>query len=362
MNTRSNGAGIWDRAWEIDPTLTVSSRQAQALDRRSLSSVSFSRDVLFASMARGRPVVFDDVPVGVRRERTLGTREAVVQALRESFGRSEKVRVRCGQSRTLKYLTVDQLLTRWADDRSTVNVTDFHIRDTSVMTKIDCSTLSGFSLLAGAPPPIGTEEILTMVVSSAGALSDSHTDDPDGSNHCFAGEKLWLVWDTFTGLAHGLEDVERVNVYGDQAAFSISRFLAVPGSRWFVVRPGQTLFLPGHLTHKVITLERYLGVGSFFVMLPSYLRTLMRWTKHTPLWALTAPPERRLYLVDLITKRVIRKIAALSNGSRAQKDRWGLSYLQAEAKQLLRQRPDQVAKLFRDNPRSLALLDAIRAL
>ena len=170
-------------------------------------------------------------------------------------------------------------------------MTDFHIRGTAIMKRIDCSHLSSFNLLAGAPDPIGTEEILTMVVSSAGALSDSHTDDPDGSNHCFAGEKLWLVWDTFQGLARGLEDVERCDVYGDQAAFSIAGFLAVPGSRWFVVRPGQTLFLPGHLTHKVITLERYLGVGSFFVMLPSYLRTLMRWTRHTPLWALTAPPN-----------------------------------------------------------------------
>lgn len=230
------------------------------------------------------------------------------------------------------------------------------------MKRIDCSLLSSFNLLAGAPDPIGTEEILTMVVSSAGALSDSHTDDPDGSNHCFAGEKLWLVWDSFQGLARGLEDVERCDVYGDQAAFSISRFLAVPGSRWFVVTPGQTLFLPGHLTHKVITLERYLGVGSFFVMLPSYLRTLMRWTKHTPLWALTAPPRQRLDLVDLITGRVIRKIGELSDGSRAEKDRWGLPYMQAEAKALLRLTRRQVARLFQGNPRSMALLHAIQAL
>ena len=144
------------------------------------------------------------------------------------------------------------------------------------MKRIDCSHLSSFNLLAGAPDPIGTEEILTMVVSSAGTLSDSHTDDPDGSNHCFAGEKLWLVWHTFQGLAQGLEDVERCDVFGDRAAFSLAGFLAVPGSRWFVVRPGLTLFLPGHLRHKVITLERYLGVGSFFVMLPSYLCTLLR--------------------------------------------------------------------------------------
>jgi hypothetical protein len=362
MNRISRDAGVWERAGQIDQTVRVSHRQARALERRRLSSVPFSRDRLFTSMARGRPIVFDHVPVDVRRERTLGTRDAVVRALRESFPPSEKVRVRCGPSRTTRYLTVDELLTRWADDRSKVNVTDFHIRDTAVMSKIDCSTLSSFNLLAGAPPPVGTEEILTMVVSSAGALSDSHTDDPDGSNHCFAGEKLWMVWDTFQGLAHGLEDVERVNVFADHAAFSIARFLSVPGSRWFIVGPGQTLFLPGHLTHKVITLERYLGVGSFFVMLPSYLRTLLRWTRHTPLWALTAPPERRLDLVDLITARVIRKIGALAKASRAQQERWGLRYIKAEARALMRRPRREVSRLFGDNPRSVALLEAIQAL
>jgi hypothetical protein len=362
MTNGPDDVAIWNRAEEIDPTVRVSARQRQALQRRRLSPVSFSRDVLFASMAQGRPVVFTDVPVRVRQERSLGTREAVVRALKDGFGQSEKVRVRCGPSRTPKNLTVDQLLKRWADDRAKVNVTDFHIRDTGVMSRIDCSVLSSFNLLAGAPDPIGNEEILTMVVSSAGAFSDSHTDDPDGSNHCFAGEKLWLVWDTFRGIARGLEDVERCNVYGDRAAFSISQFLAVPRSRWFVVRPGQTLFLPGHLTHKVITLERYLGVGSFFVMLPSYLRTLRRWTRHTPLWALTLPPERRLDLVNLITERVIRKIGQLSTRSHAEKDSWGLPYLQAEAKSLVCRRPRDVAKLFQGNPRSLALLRAIQTL
>ena len=140
---------------------------------------------------------------------------------------AEKVRVRCGPSRTPQSLTVHQLLGRWASDRAKVSVTDFHIRGTGIMKRIDCSHLSSFNLLAGAPDPIGTEEILTMVVSSAGTLSDSHTDDPDGSNHCFAGEKLWLVWDTFQGLAQGLEDVERCDVFGNRAAFSLRR---IPGS------------------------------------------------------------------------------------------------------------------------------------
>ncbi len=360
MSDAAVDASVWDRAQQVDATLRVSTKGARALERRQVTPISFSRGAMFASMAAGRPVLFDDLPVGVSRERELGTREAVFRALEDSFGRREKVRVRCGPSRTPKQLTVNQLLHRWAGHRAKVSVTDLHIRGTKIMKKIDCSPLSGFNLLAGAPDPVGTEEILTMVISSAGTLSDSHTDDPDGSNHCFVGEKLWLVWDTFEGLARGLEDVERCEVF-DQAAFSISRFLAVPGSRWFVVKPGRTLFLPGHLTHKVITLEHYMGVGSFFVMLPSYLRTLSRWTQHTPLWALNAAPEQRLDLVDRITKRVMRKVGELSKGSKADRDRWGLSYMQAEARTLLRLSPRQLSRQFQDNPHSNALLSAIRA-
>src|SRR5204862_3516389 len=92
-----------------------------------------------------------------------------------------------------------------------------------------------------------------------------------------------------------------------------------------------------------------------------YLRTLLRWTKHTPLWALTAPPDRRLDLVNLITRRVMRKVGQLSNQSRAEKDRWGWRHLQEESQALLRLSPRRVATLLQRNPRSLALLDAIQA-
>jgi hypothetical protein len=352
---------MWERAHAIDRTIRVSRTQARALERQKVSPVPYSRDRLFRSMARGQPVVFTDLPVPVRGERRVGSATAVVRALRESFRPNDRIRVRCGPSRSISYLTVDRLLDRWASDRARVSVTDLHIRGSGMLSRIDCSRLSDFNLLARAPDPIGREEILTMVVSSAGAFSDSHTDDPDGSNHCFTGRKLWLVWDTFEGIAHGLEDVERCNVYGDQAAFSIGRFLALGSARWFVVGPGETLFLPGHLTHKVITLERYIGVGSFFVMLPSYFRTLLRWTRHTPLWGLGLPAARRLDLVDRITERVIGTVRTLASAPREEQERWGLPQMRAEARTLARRPRRQLDRMFQGNPRSLSLISALQA-
>jgi hypothetical protein len=321
----------WEQARRIDPTLDVSRCDLAALNRRRLRPVAFSRDVLFSCMARGEPVIFDDLPVPVRGEERVGVRAAVLRALMHGFPGDRKIRVRCGPSEQEKNLVIGELLRRWSGTSARVNVTDLHIRGTKVMQRIDCSRLSDFNILAEARGDVGAQEMLTMVVSSAGAATDSHSDDPDGSNHCFVGRKLWLVWDTFLGLSRGLEDVERCTVTA-RASFDIRRFLAIPLSRWFIVETGQTLFLPGHLTHKVVTLEDYLGVGSFFVMLPSYLRTLSRWIQNTPLWAIDGRPECRLELVDRITRRVTEKMHLLAHASQQERARWGVEYLYAAAK------------------------------
>lgn len=322
-------AEVWTRARRIDPTLKVSREHHLELEQRQVHPARFSRKALFAAMAEGRPAVFTDVPLKVRRQRELGIREAVLENLRQGFPEDKRFRVRLGRDGYRRQsLRIEDLLRRWNGKRGLVNITDLHVRRSKRLIKsIDCSALSDFNLLAGAKKPVSTEEMLTLVVSSAGVFTDSHSDVPDGSNHCFVGKKLWLVWDTFDGIARNLEDIERSAAQGEHAAFNISAFLSVPGSRWFTVEAGQTLFLPGHLTHKVITLEDYLGVGSFFVMLPSYWRTLMRWIEHTPLWALHAPPSERLSMVDKITRRVTRKVNRLAGSSEAEQRWWGLPHL-----------------------------------
>jgi hypothetical protein len=229
------------------------------------------------------------------------------------------------------------------------------------MQHIDCSRLGDFNLLAGARGAVGAQEMLTIVVSSAGAFTDSHSDDPDGSNHCFVGKKLWLVWDTLEGLSRGLEDVERCTLTS-RASFSISKFLSIPGSRWFTVEPGQTLFLPGHLTHKVITLEPYLGVGSFFVMLPSYLHTLLRWSRHSPLSAQTLPSHRVFELIDKITRRVIHKLRLLAHASQEERDFWGLSHLQQALRDWQQSASAESRSSLLDNPVSMQFLEVLLGL
>jgi hypothetical protein len=357
-NSRPSIFETFEQAASLDPTLRVSRAHLGALSRRELRPVSFSRDLMFSSMQKGMPLLVDDLQVAVRREQECGTRDAVLGALSEGFPQNQKIRVRCGPSGEQRLLVVKDLLRRWTGTRARTHVTDWHIRGTGVSKHIDCSQLSDFNLLAGARGEPGAQEMLTMVVSSAGALSDSHSDDPDGSNHCFRGRKLWLVWDTFVGLSRDLEDVSRCEV-STYAAFNIESFLSVPGSRWFTIESGQTLFLPGHLTHKVVTLDDYLGVGSFFVMLPSYLRTLIRWTRHTPLWALSAPEHRRLDLVNQITRLVLSKVRALEGEPEKERSRWGINYLQSAVEEWWRTCSDAGKQELLDNRISAELVRSV---
>ena len=180
-------------------------------------------------------------------------------------------------------MTGRELVERWNSSRAIVNVTDLHIRGTAIERLVDPCNLSWFNLLPDCGKDAATQEMMSLVVSSRGCVSDSHSDAPDSSNYCFSGEKVWLFWDTYEGKKLGLEDCSIDTVLSD-CSFDMARFLKLRSARWLTVSDGQALFLPGEYTHKVITTQRYLGVGSFYVSLPNSLRSLSRWYLHGPLW------------------------------------------------------------------------------
>lgn len=74
---------------------------------------------------------------------------------------------------------------------------------------------------------------------------------------------------------------------------------------------GQTLFLPGNHTHKVITIERYLGISSFSVSLPNALSSLSRWELNKTV--MVTPPLRN-QIITLLTQQLER----IANGTAEQ--------------------------------------------
>jgi hypothetical protein len=317
----------WDLAATVDPSLRLRPRHQPTLLRRQVPVVRYSRERLFTSMINGSPVIFNDFRVPLHGKRFRDNKAGLAEAFARLFPKGERVRVRAGPSHQRSYLLTPELMRRWNGKRAIVNITDLCIRKTPLTRLIDTAPLSAFNLLPRSRrADIQSLELLTLVISAANGFTDSHTDDLDGSNHCFVGRKLWLVWDELAGLAKGLEDVERCTVL-DRAAFDMDVFLSLPSARWFVISEGQTLFLPANYAHKVVTLEHYLGIGSFFVMLPDYLRTLIYWQLLPPTWSIASPRYQRKCLVETVTDAVTNRVRSLMKAPAGLRRSWGLDHL-----------------------------------
>jgi len=276
---------------------------------------------LFARMVKGRASLFKDFPVRLKIAPAPDRRAALSELIRKGFPFSQKARVQTGPSRTQCNLKVTEVMRRWEEGRAILGVTDLHFRGTKFADAISFSGLSDFDILCSDPEFIELIEMMTLVISARGNVTDSHQDDCDGSNHSFVGQKLWLAWDRLEGKARGFEDVDRDQPAGP-AVFDMPTFLSLPSAGWFVIGANETLFLPGSLAHKVITLEHYIGIGGFHVSLPGYLRSLKRWILHDTL------DIQQKHLLDKINAAVIKQIKQLQKADRCLREHWGLNYLQ----------------------------------
>ena len=308
---------LWARAAEVDQTLRVPPRQWPALRERLVRPACYSRELLFRKMAEGEVVIFHDLPVRLHAHPHPLSEAGLASLVRDAFPRSQRACTQVGPSRTQRHLRVAEVIDRWLRSRALLGVTDLHLRRTRFDTRVDTSSLSDFNVLCGDRLLEDSLEMMTMVISSAGNFTDSHADDCDGSNHCFVGQKLWLAWDRVAGSALGFGDVDR-DALTTQAAFDLGAFLSMKRSRWFLVGRGQTLCLPGHLAHKVITLERYIGLGSFHLGLPGALRALRRWILND---SLDVAPQG---LLGRISDALSGRMDRLARSSDATRRSWGI--------------------------------------
>ncbi len=315
---------LFSELQSLDPSLQVKPKMLAGLARRRILPQPYSRQKLFSCMVSGKAVLFDDYPSPVD-DPGVSNPVKRMETILKRMGQNRRFSVRSGHSGTYKYLNGRELVQRWNSSKAIMNVTDLHIRGTAIERLANPTNLSWFNLL----PDCGeaaAEEMMSLVVSTRGCISDSHSDAPDSSNYCFTGEKVWLYWDTYEGQKLGLEDCSIDTVYSG-CSFDMERFLQLRSARWLTVSAGQALFLPGEYTHKVITTERYLGVGSFYVSLPNSLRSLSRWSLHGPLWSEGGPEnEDDPVLVD-IANRLKETIKRLHSRSTKFQQRFGYDYL-----------------------------------
>lgn len=319
---------VWESATEIDPTLRPSARLLDRLSRKRVRPTRFSRSRLFEQMRACKPVLFSDFPIRPALPSRRRQAFSLLDELRCGFPGSVRARVRTDNA--IAYLPVPRAIDRWVTSKSLFGVTDLHYIGTRFDDFIDTSGLNDFNLLERGTDGYQSQD--SLVISSKGGFTDSHSDDHSGSNHSFVGAKLWLLWDTIEGLDLGLEDVERCVVH-DRAAFDLPTFLSMKSSSWILIGAGQTMFIPAHLTHKVITLDRYLGLGSFHAGFPGFIDLLKRWTRLPPTWATGPTSRNRRCSVDFVTRRAIRKLESLRSASIPERNKWGLPYLRARLQQ-----------------------------
>lgn len=309
----------WYRAAEIDKTLKISNKVLKKLPALEIKPQNYTRHKMFMSIAQQKPILFKDFPLRATMQPFFMNANGTAFELKKLLKNAPETLTRLGKTKRVRYLPPDKVVDKWQRERGILSANDIYFRDLKLDRVFNCEAISEFNILPLARKDIRDLEVATIILGSSGFFTDSHSDDPDGCNYCVEGKKLWLVWDRKEGQNNGLEDCEYNEVY-TQAKFSLPSFLKTRSARWFTVSEGQTIFLPGNLTHKVITLEKYFGLGIFHVSLPNVLSSLSR-------WRITGTNMITEKDMGKITKLIVQQIKTAALNNETYKETWGFHYL-----------------------------------
>lgn len=328
---------FWEAA-QFDNSIDLRAIDISQLSKKRVANTSFSFDHLFKNLSESEPSLYFDYEsdepgnsygLGMSKSELLPILNEAKELFRYKINRElDKNPVR---------LTISELMQKWERDDQCLRVTNIHLRAIDLIESKILDRICPFNLLVKGNEDLKKLEMMTLMVSTTGAVTESHSDDADVNNHCVAGKKLWLCWDTSEGVRAGLEDCEKIEVNG-KPKFDMDNFLGLDSSLWVLVAEGDTLFLPGNFTHKVITLEKYVGVGSFFVSFPTFLNTFERWLSRPAEYQKKEP----LYLSRLGTDKAESIERSLLNSARDKyfklkkeegtKDLWGVNYFKRPTK------------------------------
>lgn len=359
--TRDQMTELFAEAAQFDPTLQLTADGQGLLASRYVQPRDYSRQALFTAMLAAEPCVLQGYNVPLQSHYKALQSDHVAPAIMDWFTHEaddQTFRVYTGPTGVRRQLTLAEIAEKWSRNSTRFGVTDLHIRNSALEEAIAPDEISAFNLLRYSTPVAQTLEMFSYVISSYGHVTDSHSDAPDSTNYCITGKKLWLAWDTYEGAKAGLQDVERVAVSG-RARFDVASWLALPSARWLVVEPRQTLFLPANMTHKVVTLERYIGVGGFYISLPNCLRLMAHWILHIPLWSKRDARGEYDFLLSEIADTIRQTIQDAPSRSLAERKLLGYDYLKDSARHFIKVCPPQQMRQLWVDPRFRCIADVI---
>lgn len=334
MDATGDTLNIFQESVCFDESL-AGSLDLTKLAQKRLDNCTFSFEHLFKNLAESSPCLYSDY--GARSSHggygLSITKSDLLPILRETQD-SFRYKISRELGAEPVELTISELMREWDKDEQLLRITNLHLRTIDLIDSAELDLVCPFNLLTHGNSDLKKLEMMTLMVSTTGAITESHSDDTDVNNHCIAGRKLWLCWDSSEGVKAGLEDCEKADVYG-KPKFSLETFLELESSTWALVSEGETLFLPGNYTHKVITLEKYIGIGGFFVSFPTMLHTFERWLGRKEEFQHREPLYRRRH-GDLVAEGIERSLLAASGEIYRQlllegesaRQLWGAQYLE----------------------------------
>ncbi len=331
--------GIFQEAIQFDESLELGSVDLSLLSQRRLSSQTFSFDHLFKNLADSLPCLYFDYKSkdsqgGYGLSLTKSELLSILKETQDTF----KYKINRDLGEEPIKLTIGELMQEWEKDERLLRVTNIHLRTFDLVDHVELDRICPFNLLVHGNDDLKRLEMMTLMVSTTGGITDSHTDDSDVVIHSVVGKKLWLCWDSSEGMKAGLEDCEKVDVFG-KPKFDMETFLELESSTWVLVSEGETIFLPGNYVHKVITLEKYVGIGGFFVSFPTLLNTFDRWLGRREEFQYKEPLYRRRLggeVAESIERSLLEVSQAMYNQMLVGDDcvgrRWGVDYFMAPVK------------------------------
>lgn len=286
-------AAVIEQMSRIDPLAPCPNVRAFAAKRvrlRPFSLTDFRR-----AQAKGVPRLYQTTPTppraSYRRPRSM---------VRRLFGKEDAQRFAViqdfEQKVTRSHWKGANIARRWNEGSRVFAVTD-HSDAVSVKSAFcwDLVTKQNFLSRDG----LRRFEVCGPVLATSGHLTASHVDDPDIWNSCLSGRKLWYLMDATDWAKH--EGVNNETLL-DSIHFDFETFMKIPSSRWAIVEEGNAFYCPNRYAHRVVTLDRYIGAGTFMVTPESRTRLLRYWARHGTQWARSGEGEE---FVDHVRRAVL---------------------------------------------------------
>ena len=229
-----------------------------ALGEKFLRSVPYSEEAFRLGRASGVPFVLTGVPVQFDRG-SIPSKDVLVGAVRACLGR------KFYSADKKKSFQTEQLLLAW--EKSEKKLSHKHELD-NVIEGSASKFLDRFSGL-----PLITDRrhrsVFSLTLSPRGSVAQMHHDDVDGYVFYLHGQKLWFFLTPLSKLeaqnSPGIVntvDAKAVGERQESELFSLEHFTKLDKTRawWTVTGPGDFIWVPKRMWHRVLTLEPTLGI------------------------------------------------------------------------------------------------------